>query len=191
MLPESFPTNPLYFVEEELSRVEGTNCHAYVVRMLQQMATDWFQLSTIPRAYLASDEDRSIVGPKCKSDDDEDCYCQTLWRDLTLEDYKWALSNVYSRATDFDLSSVNGQDHVRHRVIAPIFDMMNHDFGSQVTHAMDEDGNLGVYNSSEESILPGTEIHLMYGRFPNEKFLLVYGFTIPDNPYDAVQITRP
>jgi hypothetical protein len=31
----------------------------------------------------------------------------------------------------------------------------------------------------------------MYGNFPNEKFLLIYGFTVAENPFDAVQIYAP
>jgi hypothetical protein len=35
------------------------------------------------------------------------------------------------------------------------------------------------------------EIFLNYGNFPNEKLLLVYGFCVPQNPFDAVEIYVP
>jgi hypothetical protein len=52
-------------------------------------------------------------------------------------------------------------------------------------------GNLSVYNETDASIEPGSEIFLNYGNFPNEKFLLIYGFVIPGNPFDAVDIYAP
>jgi hypothetical protein len=48
-----------------------------------------------------------------------------------------------------------------------------------------------VFNGESSPILPGNEIYLNYGNFPNEKLLLVYGFALPNNPFDAVQIYAP
>jgi hypothetical protein len=76
-------------------------------------------------------------------------------------------------------------------VIAPLFDMMNHDFASEIFHAMDTDGNISVFNGSSRSIETGEEICLCYGNFPNEKFMYIYGFAIMDNPFDAVSIYAP
>lgn len=172
MLPDSFPTNPLYFTDEELSGVEGTNCYEFTKRMLVQMESDWMQLSAVLRAYLVMD-DRRI--PSAQDD---------YWNpDEDFEHYKWALNAIYSRSTDFFIN----QDH--RRVIAPLFDMMNHEFASNVTHAMDQNGNLSVFAGSD--IPAGSEIFLRYGDFPNEKMLSVYGFVVPFNPYDAVQIYAP
>jgi hypothetical protein len=175
IVPESFPTSPLYFTNDILSRIEGTNCYEFTRRMLSQMETDWMQLSAILRAYLAMEDKRISFSSKS-----EDC----IWDpDADFELYKWALCCIYSRSTDFLIQ----EGH--RRVMAPLFDMMNHDFDSHVTHEMDSGGNMSVFAGSH--IPAGSEIFLKYGNFPNEKLLLVYGFTVLSNPYDSVQIYAP
>jgi hypothetical protein len=176
MLPKSYPTNPLYFEEEELSRMEGTNCCEFTKRMSVQMESDWMILSAILRAYLVMD-DRLVQS----TEDEEDLMPWDPNEDFEL--YKWALSTIYSRSTDFFVKKGH------RRVIAPLFDMMNHDFESDVAHDMDPEGNLSVFAGSD--IASGSEIFLKYGSFPNEKLLLVYGFAVHPNPYDAVQIYAP
>ena len=213
MLPESLPTSPLYFSPNELTRLEGTNCHGYVTRMLIQIESDWAQVFTVVREYLAS-PDRRMKCKDCR--DDDDCQCRLILDPdhvVTLEGYKWAMCNIYSRSTDFHSFGQDGEEEHR-RVIAPVFDMINHSFSSHVTHVMDEKGmyyignshvsfqlrltlnlfitgDTSVVNASDTPIEPGTEIFLNYGSFPNEKFLLVYGFVVPDNPFDVVKIYAP
>ena len=172
MMPERFPTSPLYFSDDILSRMEGTNCYEFTKRMLAQMEADWVQLSAILRAYLVMDGRRMSYSGDGIWDPDED-----------FEDYKWALCNIYSRSTDFFV------DHVHQRVMVPLFDMMNHDFDSTVSHDMDDKGNMSIFAGSD--ILAGSEIFLNYGKFPNEKLLLVYGFVVPSNPFEAVLIYAP
>ena len=233
MLPTSFPTCPLYYTQEELARIEGTNCHGFTVRMLQQMQADWNKLIMVLRAFAMS-EHRTIKCPTCSNladgdgDDDEDegdtdtadtadnnkaspdfCWCHILDPEkgfISYYAYKWALCNIYSRSTDFELTQpdhpTSEKDETatnytsvvpsHRRVIAPVFDMINHDFDSPVNHAMDQEGNLSVFNGDEKTIEKDQEILLNYGNFPNEKLLLVYGFVVtPENEYDAVQIFAP
>ena len=57
-----------------------------------------------------------------------------------------------------------------------LLDVMNHFHASRVRPEMDSEGNIRLYNGSDEAIEPGMEILLNYGDFPNEKLLLVYGF---------------
>lgn len=189
MLPDSFPSTPLYYNQEDLSRLDGTNCHEFVKRMKEQIHSDWIQISAILRAYLASD-DRNTTCSRCDDDEDDGCLCRVFWDpDEDLEWYKWSLCNIYSRSTDFLIS--DGQNQRHKRVIVPIFDMINHDFTSDVYHAMDQEGNVSVFNGSMETIHAGSEIFLNYGNFPNEKLLSIYGFVVEKNPFDAVQIYAP
>ena len=51
-------------------------------------------------------------------------------------------------------------------------------------------GNISVFNGPH-AIPEGSEICLNYGRFSNEKLLLVYGFTVQNNPYNYVDIYAP
>jgi len=140
MLPESFPTSPLYYSSEEMARLEGTNCHGYTVRMLNQIESDWAQLAHVLRAYFSS-LDRRMKCKHCR-DGTAACKCQILLDTntaVTLESYKWAMCNIYSRSTDFAFFGQGGQEEYR-RMIAPVFDMMNHSSSSHVTHSMDVDG---------------------------------------------------
>jgi hypothetical protein len=190
MLPKSFPTSPLYFSAGELTRIEGTNCHGFATRMLHQIESDYSQLVQLLRVYNQM-PNRKMRCQKCQDKMNETCWCHVLESEgvVELEGYKWALCNIYSRSTDFEWDTGDGQAYNR-RVVAPLFDMMNHDFVSKLSHAMDSDGNISVYNGSK-IIEAGEEIHLNYGQFPNEKLLLVYGFCVPNNPYDAVEIYAP
>jgi hypothetical protein len=142
MLPETFPSNPLYYTPDELCSLEGTNCHGYVTLMKTQIESDWVQLAQAIRSFYAF-SNRRIKCKQCQ--DGISCKCQALDPGIifTLEAYKWALCNIHSRSTDFVLF---GQDEgeEKRRVIAPLFDMMNHDFDSHVTHAMEKDGTRQV-----------------------------------------------
>ena len=189
-LPKNFPTSPLYFSAEELMRIEGTNCHGFATRMLHQIESDFSQLVQMLRIYNQI-PNRKMRCKKCHDKKNEKCWCNVLESEGVVElgAYKWALCNIYSRSTDFEWDTGDGQPYHR-RVVAPLFDMMNHDFMSRNSHAMDSGGNISVYNGSK-IIEAGEEIHLNYGQFPNEKLLLVYGFCVPNNPYDAVEIYAP
>jgi hypothetical protein len=125
---------------------------------------------------------------------------------VTFDAYQWALCNIYSRSSDFAVRSPQheGSDSCcglvghRRRIIAPLFDMMNHDFSSDVTHSLDwgDDGGvigegLSVFNGPNRTIEAGQEVCLSYGNFSNEKLLLIYGFALDRNPHDAVSIYAP
>jgi hypothetical protein len=79
--------------------------------------------------------------------------------------------------------------------------MINHSFDSSaIHHELDESGNVALYygdpteSSAVSHLAPieaGDEICFSYGNFGNEKLLLVYGFTAPDNPFDAVSLYAP
>lgn len=203
MLPTSYPTIPLFYNADDLARIEGTNCHGFCTRMLQQMESDWQRLQFVlqayhhdPRRHMSHKHDTIATTNHDKTVDHQSCPCCCLLDPsmYTLDDYKWALCTIYSRSTDFfvDHSDDDGEHHQRHhRVIAPLLDMMNHDFGSDLSHFMDAQGNISVFNGSTRTLLPGDEIFLRYGSFPNEKLLLVYGFCLADNPCDVVQIYAP
>ena len=181
MLPKSFPSMPLYFEPDELSRLEGTNCHGYTTRIQCQIQSDWERLRSILQAYDSN-------------------WILTM-EYFTEEMYKWAISNIFSRSTDFLVEVLLDQEESCPnsnprtmtkvlRVIAPVFDFMNHNFQSQAYHSMDASGNISVFNGPD-AIQANEEVYLNYGNFPNEKLLLVYGFTSLPNPFDSVQLYAP
>jgi hypothetical protein len=199
ILPESFETSPLYYTAQELARIEGTNCHTYSVRMREQIQRDWMQLHHVLQAYSQHYRQQEIYHPDSHDESLLISFAQQL--DLsnivTLDAYKWALCNVYSRSSDFHITATTTSTSTSEsssnmmRVIAPLFDMMNHDFQSDLSHAMDQEGNISVFNGPNKTIQPGEEICLRYGNFGNEKLLFIYGFTVPENPFDVVSIYAP
>jgi hypothetical protein len=85
VMPKSFPTSPLSYSEVELQRIEGTNCHVYTTRMLQQIQSDWLRHAVL--RSLSSDSCRCAVNlPEGMS----------LVDIATLESYQWALQTFHS-----------------------------------------------------------------------------------------------
>jgi hypothetical protein len=205
VLPDSFPSTPLYYTEEELARIDGTNCAEYARRMLQQFESDYTTLVEVLRAFddLVVGGDPTTATATATTGSSAPIAPHLLQHRfrmserVTFDSYKWALCNIYSRSSDFMMHTPTSyaalmDDVPRFRVIAPLFDMINHDFSSDVQHSLDlethSSGDLSVFNGSDRSIEPGEEIRLSYGNFPNEKLLLIYGFVLEQNPYDAVAI---
>lgn len=180
--------------------------------VLQGVEADWQGLRELLREFYQSHDEEGMDAWRClkcrqsetRNDDGGGndsvttaveccgrcgCFILDPDTDLNLDTYKWALSNLYSRSCDFSCSPGGQSDdeskgEIR-RVIVPLLDMCNHDFGSPVCHDMDAEGNITVYNgtSSEKGrgnttppIPVGGEVCLNYGDFPNQKLLLCYGF---------------
>jgi hypothetical protein len=115
MLPSSFPTHTLYYSDDELARIEGTNCHGFTVRMLHQINEDVMNLQNILERYYQ--QHHGTVLDSHSSIDCCCCCCKMLRLDeiLTLETYKWALCNIYSRCTDFHVPNPNDPTKIIHR----------------------------------------------------------------------------
>jgi hypothetical protein len=205
VLPDSFPTSPLYYADDELARIDGTNCAEYAKRMLQQFESDYTKLIDVLRAYDELFVDAvPTTAATIRSNEPIPPYLLRnrlrLSERVTFDAYKWALCNIYSRSSDFMMHTPTQNaalmdDVPKFRVIAPLFDMINHDFNSGVQHSLDleahSSGDLSVFNGSDRPIETGDEIRLSYGNFPNEKLLLIYHFVLEQNPYDAVAIYAP
>jgi hypothetical protein len=206
VLPDSFSTSPLYYAEDELARIDGTNCAEYAKRMLQQFESDYTKLIEVLRAYdeLFVDGVPTTASTIRSSNAPIPPHLLRnrfrLSEHVTFDAYKWALCNIYSRSSDFMMHTPTQNaalmdDVPQFRVIAALFDMINHDFNSGVQHSLDleshSSGDLSVFNGSDRPIETGEEIRLSYGNFPNEKLLLIYGFALEQNPYDAVAIYAP
>ncbi|KAJ8132753.1 hypothetical protein O1611_g870 [Lasiodiplodia mahajangana] len=106
---------------------------------------------------------------------------------FTIEDYKWALCTVWSRAMDFALP---GGKSVR--LLAPFADMLNHSSEVKQCHAYDPaSGNLSILAGKDYEA--GDQAFIYYGSIPNSRLLRLYGFVMPGNPndnYDLVLSTH-
>ncbi|KAI9779781.1 MAG: hypothetical protein M1816_003345 [Peltula sp. TS41687] len=165
-LPKSYSSS-IFFTEDELEVCAGTSLYTITKRQGRCIEDDY-------RALVVR-----VLGQ---------------YRDLfpldkfTIEDYKWALCTVWSRAMDFVL--LDGKPI---RLLAPFADMLNHSSEVRQCHAYDLlSGNLSVLAGKDYE--PGDQVFIHYGPIPNSRLLRLYGFVIPGNPndnYELVLETHP
>lgn len=68
-----------------------------------------------------------------------------------------------------------------------IIDFLNHDGNSDSIVMSDEDNKLSEV-IADRDYAPGEEVRISYGKFSNATLLLDFGFTLPHNIHDQVQI---
>ncbi|KAL2141172.1 hypothetical protein VTI28DRAFT_2718 [Corynascus sepedonium] len=165
-LPKSYSSS-IFFTEDELEVCAGTSLYTITKHLNRRIEDDY-------RALVAR-----VLGQ----------YRNLFPLDkFTIEDYKWALCTVWSRAMDFVLPDGNSI-----RVLAPFADMLNHSFEVKQCHVYDVvSGNLSVLAGKDYEA--GDQAYICYGPIPNSRLLRLYGFVIPGNPndnYDLVLTTHP
>ncbi|XP_010534451.1 PREDICTED: histone-lysine N-methyltransferase setd3 isoform X2 [Tarenaya hassleriana] len=96
---------------------------------------------------------------------------------ITLKDFMHAYALVGSRAweTSKGISLI------------PFADFMNHDGFSESIVVDDEDEQLSEV-TADRNYNPGEEVFISYGRFSNATLSLDFGFTLPYNIHDQVQV---
>ncbi|XP_060175380.1 ribulose-1,5 bisphosphate carboxylase/oxygenase large subunit N-methyltransferase, chloroplastic isoform X5 [Lycium barbarum] len=98
-------------------------------------------------------------------------------QDVTLEDFKYACALVTSRAWE----SSRGVSMI------PFADFANHSDLSDTTVLGNEEKQLSEVIANC-SYAPGDQVLIRYGKFSNARLLLDFGFTLPCNMYDQVQV---
>ncbi|KAJ3238722.1 hypothetical protein HDU81_007302 [Chytriomyces hyalinus] len=155
-IPEEY-TASVFFSDEALRICEGSSLHALTVQSMDQIEQDFRSL--LQRIFLSHPQ----VFPINK---------------ITLDEYKWALFTVWSRAMDFQLSETKSL-----RGIVPFLDMANHSFSVPQCHAFDTSDNC-IKIIAGRDYKAGDEVFINYGNVSNTKLARLYGFIIPDNPYN-------
>ncbi|WJX21723.1 [histone H3]-lysine(4) N-trimethyltransferase [Trifolium repens] len=122
-----------------------------------------YQKSQIEKDYLA-------IRPVLKS------FCQTFG-DFTCKDFMHACAQVGSRAW----GSTKGLS------LIPFADFLNHD-GISEAIVMSDDNKQCSEVIADRDYVPGEQVLIRYGKFSNATLMLDFGFTIPYNIYDEVQI---
>ncbi|WPG97781.1 Hypothetical protein R9X50_00056200 [Acrodontium crateriforme] len=165
-LPTSY-TSSIFFAENELQLCAGSSLYATTIHLIQQIEDDYQKLVT--RLF----ERHENLFPR-----DE----------FTIDDYKWALCTVWSRAMDFKL-----HDEKSIRLLGPFADMLNHSSQVEQCHTYDPiSGNLSVLAGKPYEC--GDQVFINYGPVPNNRLSRLYGFVMPGNPndcYDLVLSTQP
>ncbi|KAK9037018.1 hypothetical protein V6N11_021940 [Hibiscus sabdariffa] len=96
---------------------------------------------------------------------------------ITLQDFMCAYFSVTSRAWE----SPKGLS------LIPFTDFMNHDGVSKSIVLFDDDKKLSEV-IADRNYAPGEEVLINYGKLPNASLLLDFGFTLPYNIHDQVEI---
>ncbi|KAG5288957.1 hypothetical protein I7I50_01498 [Histoplasma capsulatum G186AR] len=165
-LPKSYSSS-IFFTDDELEVCAGSSLYALTKRLGRCIEDDYRALVV---RLLVQHQD---LFPLDK---------------FTIEDYKWALCTVWSRAMDFVLP---GGKSIR--LMAPFADMLNHSSEVRQCHAYDPlSGNLTILAGKDYEA--GDQVFIYYGSIPNNRLLRLYGFVMPGNPndsYDLVLETHP
>ncbi|OMO93994.1 hypothetical protein COLO4_16581 [Corchorus olitorius] len=114
-------------------------------------------------------------------------------QDVDASALGWAMSAVSSRA--FRLYGKKLPDGTRNDIpmMLPLVDMCNHSFNpnAQIVQEQEQDaGNskMLIKVIAEREIKQNDPLLLNYGCLSNDFFLLDYGFVIPSNPHDSIEL---
>lgn len=105
--------------------------------------------------------------------------------DVQRDLYEWAWICVNTRCVYMDIGQASRDDNM---VMAPYLDFLNHSTDSTKSVAVESKGHSLVVKALS-SYQPGDEVYLSYGAHDNGFLLIEYGFTIPGNPWDYIDIT--
>ncbi|CAI9773980.1 unnamed protein product [Fraxinus pennsylvanica] len=100
-----------------------------------------------------------------------------VFGDVKLQDFAYAYALVTSRAWE----SSKGVSMI------PFADFLNHD-GTSQSCALSDEGKQHSEVIADRDYAPGDQVLIRYGKFSNATLLLDFGFTLPHNIYDQVQI---
>ncbi|KAK6346149.1 hypothetical protein TWF730_010481 [Orbilia blumenaviensis] len=165
-LPTSYSSS-IFFTDDELEACAGSSLYTITKQLKQQIQDDY---RTLVEGLFAEHLDIFPLGK------------------FTIEDYKWALCTVWSRAMDF--AQPDGKSI---RLLAPFADMLNHSPDVKQCHAYDASSG-DLYILAGKDYEPGDQVFINYGSIPNNRLLRLYGFVVPNNPndnYDLVLMTQP
>ncbi|KAL2555650.1 SET domain-containing protein [Forsythia ovata] len=100
-----------------------------------------------------------------------------VFRDVKLQDFTYAYALVTSRAWE----SSKGVSMI------PFADFLNHG-GTSQSCVLSDEGKQHSEVIADRDYAPGDQVLIRYGKFSNATLLLDFGFTLPHNIYDQVQI---
>ncbi|KAK3409032.1 hypothetical protein EUGRSUZ_J01148 [Eucalyptus grandis] len=106
-----------------------------------------------------------------------DCHLPEVSKDMKFEDFMHACALVESRAWE----SSKGYS------LVPFADFLNHDGLAKAVLLRDEQKQFSEV-IADHNYAPGEQVLISYGKLSNAVLLLDFGFTIPHNIYDEVQI---
>lgn len=189
LLPQTYH-NALYFGQEELKALEGSNLFFIAQQMEEKVADDYARLKETVLLELFENVPDGI------NVDQFDEF-------FSLDNYKWALSTIWSRFVSLRLGEeekespadedakgdASSAKHV-FKAMVPVFDMLNHDPEAEMSHFFDPESRRFKL-VSHQHWNAGAQMFINYGPLSNHKLLSLYGFVIIGNPFDAIEMWLP
>ncbi|RZC58021.1 hypothetical protein C5167_005319 [Papaver somniferum] len=103
----------------------------------------------------------------------------------------WAMSAVSSRAFRLHGARLPDGAHSSIPMMLPLIDMCNHSFQPNAKIFQEEEtrnSKMLVKVKAETDIRQNDPVVLNYGGLSNDFFLIDYGFVVPSNPYDTIEL---
>jgi len=152
--------SPLIYNEDELLLLKGTNLFKGTQVVLAQVKREYQEFIDATKSVLS--------------------------KTISFHDYLWGFLILYSRS--FPLRLVEKECDPAEVMLVPLLDFMNHKPLTKVTWSFDGT-SFGV--SSQIELANGSgkyEVYNNYGPKGNEELLMAYGFVIPGNEFDILQL---
>ncbi|KAI8538820.1 hypothetical protein RHMOL_Rhmol09G0133200 [Rhododendron molle] len=110
-------------------------------------------------------------------------------QDVDTSSLGWAMSAVSSRAFRLYGKELPDGNRINIPMMLPLIDMCNHSFSPNAEIIQEK-----VVGNPKMLVVAGTQIkqdeplELNYGCLNNDLFLLDYGFVVPSNPFDCIEL---
>jgi hypothetical protein len=182
VLPSGRLLNAINLSPTALKCLEGSALHVLACRQQEQVLSDFEELSALPL----------MVGDTYLSG------CE-WW---SAKNYRWALTQIHSRF----VSVATEPGEPPRKAMAPFFDLFNHspatpsaishgfvagsrtNGGKKMAASADDENEGSLVVVARRSLVRGEEACLNYGPHGTLKLLQLYGFVLPDNQFDALDI---
>ncbi|KAF1794052.1 Rubisco LSMT, substrate-binding domain [Phytophthora cactorum] len=165
LLPQTYH-NALYFEQEEIKALEGSNLFFIAQQMEENVASDYARLKESVLLELFENITEGI----------------TRFVSLRLDEAP------VTAATSNDSGVPVAKQSFK--AMVPVFDMLNHDPEAEMSHFFDMDDQRFKL-VSHQHWNAGAQMFINYGALSNHKLLSLYGFVIIGNPFDAVEMWLP
>jgi len=150
VLPEDFPSVPIWFSDEDWSWLEGSLFRKRIKRHRESLEKQYETISELVPEFPS---------------------------EFSLDEFLWARAAISSRVFGWNLPGLPVEDGTDFMV--PLGDMFNHRSPKQVEWSFNKTTNSFEYKALED-VPAGSEILISYGGKCNSQYLLSYGFTIPN-----------
>ncbi|KAK8923420.1 hypothetical protein KSP39_PZI019559 [Platanthera zijinensis] len=113
-------------------------------------------------------------------------------QDLNASSLGWAMTAVSSRAFCLHGEVLTDGKKTDIHMLLPLIDMCNHSFYPNAKIVQEQEkgcSKMLIKVVAEKQIDKNSPVMLNYGCLSNDHFLLDYGFVVPSNPFDHVELT--